>query len=77
MRANTVAYIWKRSLIAAVELPNITECGWQSNTDIHWLDEPFSPEIEKFLFDGDDDNNDDMEYEYGSEVDSDGEEDDL
>ena len=28
MRANIVVYIWKKLLIAAVELPNIMECRW-------------------------------------------------
>ena len=48
MGANTVAYIWKRLLTAAVELPNITERGWQSNGDIYWLDEPIPTETEEF-----------------------------
>ena len=71
MRANTFVYIWKMSLTAAAELPNITECGWQQNGDKHSLDESFATEIEELLVDGDDDINDVMEYENGSEVDSD------
>ena len=48
-------------LTAAVELPNITESGWQSSGDIYWLDEPFPTEIEEFLVYGYDDINDDVE----------------
>ena len=77
MRTNTVTYIWKKLLIAAVELPNITECGWQSNDDIQWLNEPFPIEIEELLVDGDDDINDDMKYEYKNEVEIDKQQDEL
>ena len=49
MRAYTVAYIWKKFLTAAVELPKITECGWQSNSDINCLDEAIPTEIEELL----------------------------
>ena len=77
MRAKTVALIWKKLLTAAVELHNITECGWQSNGDIHCLDEPIPTEIEELLVDGDDDINDDMEYEYGYEVESDNQQEEL
>ena len=34
MRTNTVTYIWKKLLAAAIELPNVTEYRWQSNGDI-------------------------------------------
>ena len=71
MRAYTVAYIWKKFLTAAVELPKITECGWQSNSDINCLDEAIPTEIEELLVDRDDDINDDMEYLYGNEVEGD------
>ena len=77
MRATTVAYIWKKLLTAAVELTNITECGWQSNIDIHILDKPIPTEIEELLVDGDDDINEGMEYEYGNEVESDNQKDRL
>ena len=60
MRANTVAYIWKKLLPTAVELPNVAECVWQSNGDIHCLDEPIPTETEELLIDGDDDINDEM-----------------
>ena len=77
MRTNTVTYIWKKLLRAAVELPTITECGWQSTDDIHWLNEPFPIEIEELLVDGDDDINDDMKYEYKNEVEIDKQQDEL
>ena len=77
MRATTVGYIWKKLLTAAVELTNITECGWQSNIDIHCLDKPIPTEIEELLVDGDDDINEGMEYEYGNEMESDNQKDEL
>ena len=41
------------------------------------LDEPIPTEIEELLVDEDDDINDDMEYEYGNEVESDNQQDKL
>ena len=79
--ANTTAYIWNTLLRAAVELPNITECGWQFYDDINWLDEPYPTQIEELwdvdINDGDVDINDDKEYGYGNEVKSDNQQDKL
>ena len=61
MKTNTVTYIWKKLLAAGVELPNITECRWQSSGDTHWLDELISTEIEDLLLDGDDNISDKIE----------------
>ena len=84
MTANTVTYIWKKLLTAAIELPAVKllqlkyyGMSWQSNGGIHWLDGPFPTEIEELLVDGDDDLNDDMKYEYGNEVESDNQLDQL
>ena len=53
------------------------DCGCQSNGDTHWLDESVPREIEEPSVDGDDVVNNDMEYEYGDEVESDNQQDEL
>ena len=53
------------------------DCGCQSNGDTHWLDESIPREIEEPSVDGDDVVNNDMEYEYGDEVESDNQQDEL
>ena len=36
MRANTVAAIWKRSTSPIIELPQLSQCGWEEDS-IRWV----------------------------------------
>ena len=71
-RSNVITYIWKQSLATNVDYPNITECRWEVNGDIHWADGTFPDQVENILFEENDSDSDD-DY-CGSDVES---EDDL
>ena len=86
-RANMIAYIWRNSIHAHIDYPDINEHGWQSNGEIYWMLDAFPHDIEQLLederdYDGtddDDDGDDDDDssndlLEYGSEVESDDDE---
>ena len=50
-RANTVAAIWKRPVIAVVEVPELTQCGWTREGEVRWIEEEFPDELEDILLD--------------------------
>ena len=51
MRGNTVAAIWKRSTSPMIELPQLSECGWEEDSSIRWVIDIFPNDIEdNFLY---------------------------
>ena len=67
-RSNAIAYIWKHSLSANIDYPEINECGWELDGSIHWVDECFPFEVEEILVDDTEEGTDD-EF-IGSDVES-------
>jgi len=67
-RSNTIAYIWKNSLTAQIEYPDLELNEWQHDGSIDWVDEYFPDEIEDILMQ---DESSDTETEfYGSDEES-------
>ena len=76
LRSNMVAALWKRSSNATIEMPDITEHGWDLNGNIDWIVESFPQDVEDILLheeyedlddyldenDGESDNDDDDDY---------------
>ena len=50
-RANYVAKIWRSSTTSSMEMPIISNHGWESNGDIHWVDDIIPDDIEEVLLD--------------------------
>ena len=67
-RSNAIDFIWKQSLINNIDFPNVIECGWCVNSEIHWIDDSFPSQVEDILFD--DSVNSDYE-DFESDVESD------
>ena len=67
-RSNAIAFIWKQSLINNIDFPNVIECGWCVNSDIHWIDDSFPSQVEDILFDNSVNSDDE---DFGSDVESD------
>ena len=59
--------MWKQSLINNINFPNIIECRWYVNSDIHWIDDSFPSQVEDILihedFGSDVESEDDDEFE--------------
>ena len=49
LRSNMVAALWKRSMIANIEMPDITQHGWDVNGNINWVEEVFPTDVEDIL----------------------------
>ena len=48
-RPNYVASVWKRSLEANFELPNISDHGWDKDANVYWIEELFPKDTEEIL----------------------------
>ena len=46
-----VSYLWKNSLVAVLEYPDISDNGWNADGTIHWLDRHIPEDIESILLD--------------------------
>ena len=75
--ANHVARIWKLTLCASLSLPDITDRGWDEDGRIKWIQQSFPDDItELLIFDNDiDDDSENTFEDYGSDIESDSEED--
>ena len=51
LRANRVAYLIKRSSIAQVEEPPLSDCGWDHKGRIIWIEEVYPSAVERLLVD--------------------------
>lgn len=77
-RANLIAYVWRNSAEPNITMPEINEHGWLPTGEIFWLDDAFPEDIEMFLqqeVDNDEDNDDndevnDNDYFSGSDIES-------
>ena len=67
-RANLVENLWKNSLVARSDYPDITNYGWNIDSTVHGLHEQFPEDIENILLD--DILEETTDDEYGSEVES-------
>ena len=70
-RSNAVAYLWRNATNPIVEFPPLQANGWLITGEILWMDDPFPNVIEELLAA---DYNADIEYDYGSDVENDIEE---
>ena len=50
LRSNMVAALWKRSMIANIEMPDITQHGWDVNGNINWVEEVFPRMLKIFCY---------------------------
>ena len=76
LRCNMVAALWKRSMTANIEMPDIKQHGWDVNRNINWVEEAFPTDVEEILLheeyedldhylnenDGESDNDDEDDY---------------
>ena len=72
-RANAVAYLWQNVFNPTIEFPSLTENGWSTTGDIEWIEEAFPAEVEELITR--DEDNDENEDDYGSDVESSDDED--
>ena len=72
-RANAVAYLWQNAFNLKIEFPSLTETGWTTTGDIEWIEEAFPAEVEELITR--DEDNDENEDDYGSNVKSSDDED--
>ena len=49
LRSNMVAASCKRSMIANIEMPDITQHGWDVKGNINWVEEVFPTDVEDIL----------------------------
>ena len=68
LRENTEAAISRNAILPIVNFQNFTDCEWEKNGEIHWMDKAFPEEIEDLLFGVEDGN-----CEYGNDSESDDE----
>ena len=66
-----MADLWRNATNPIVEFPPLQANGWLITGEIHWMDEPFPNVIEELLAA---DYDADIEYDYGSDVENDIEE---
>ena len=74
--ADYVARIWKFTLCASLSLPDITDNGWHEDGWIKWMQQTFPDDFtELLMFDNDiDDDSENTFVDYGSDIESDSEE---
>ena len=72
-RANAVVYLWQNVFNPTIEFPSLTENGWSTTGDIEWIEEAFPAEVEELITR--DEDNDENEDDYGSDVESSDDED--
>ena len=53
LRANRVAYLMKRSSIPEVNEPPLSDCGWDHEGNIIWIEEAYPSSIERLLIESD------------------------
>ena len=71
-RANYVAAMWKRTMHATLDSPEITNHGWNIDGSINWVVDTFPENIIDMILDYQEENNDDSDIEtYESDTDSD------
>ena len=71
-RANYVAAMWKRTMHATMDSPEITNHGWNIDGSINWVVDTFPENIIDMILDYQEENNDDSDIEtYESDTDSD------
>ena len=49
IRENTIASLWKRSVVSNIEYPDFETCGWLSSGDIDWIGESYPDDAKGFL----------------------------
>ena len=67
------AYIWKVAKAPQIIMPNYNESGWYDTEKIQWVDRTFPESVEEILLD----DGDKLADEYGCDVLTDDEDDDL
>ena len=67
-RANSVASLWRNVSNSTFEFPSLTENWWTTTGDIEWIEEAFPAEVEELIMT--DEDNDENEDDYGSDVES-------
>ena len=76
-RANFVAAMWKLSIHAHVECPEIAHHGWNTDGSIRWVEETFPDDIVELILDEDSDGETDQIYESDSNSDNDDDNDEF
>ena len=73
LRTNCVASIWKNTHRATINIPDVTEHGWNDDGTIEWIQEAFPENITEFLMDEDTEEGNDVlsEEDMESDVESD------
>ena len=51
LHANTIAYLWKQSQNAIIDVPDITTNGWINYDEIKWVESVFPQGIENVVVD--------------------------
>lgn len=75
-RSNYISYVWKNSRNPIIDLPPIQEHGWFEDGEIFWMDEAFPNEID-FILEENANNSDYENQDFGSDVESNDEEEDV
>ena len=75
LRSNMVAALWKRSMIANIEILDITQHGWDVNGNMNWAEEVFLTDVEDILLHEEYEDFDDYLDENDGESDNDDEDD--
>ena len=70
-----VAALWKRSMIANIEILDITQHGWDVNGNMNWAEEVFLTDVEDILLHEEYEDFDDYLDENDGESDNDDEDD--
>ena len=65
--ANTIAYLWKQSQNAIIDIPDITTTGWINYDEIKWVESVFPQDIENLVVDY----SSDIDDVFGSDVETD------
>ena len=70
-RANFVAAMWKRTENTHLDLPDITDHGWNIDGTIDWIGEPYPVDITEPLLGEDIEEEQDSDIDIDTESDSD------
>ena len=61
-----IAYLWKQSLKAQIDMPNITDYGWFDDGSIHMTNDIYPIEIKDIY---DEDQTEDIDGEHSEDID--------
>ena len=76
-RANFIAAMWKRTKEAIIEMPPITDHGWNDNGSIEWIDKPYPDDITEMLIEDNGEEEETVESDIDSESDNNDDNDDY